>query len=484
MPELYREDIPAEAPLFDFDVVAEALAAFLLRETDGAKILGLHGPWGSGKTTLMNAVRRKIGDTLTKDSAVFIDFNAWKFQERQTLWRALVLRVLGELRKFQDKVEEIEEMEQSLYRAFEVEERGPWRLNSRALITEVISIALSLFKLGFVGEALKKAPGWLKAVFPGEKGPENGGQGETLINAKRVEKLVGVLEQSTITRHVQHVRSLEQFLERFQELISKISDDGKLIFVFVDDLDRCLPEEALEVFEAIKLFLDAKGCAYIVALDRDVIRNGLAVRYSAPGEAAQGQSLIDADEYIEKTISLSFDVPRLSDADVLELIEEFDPGVQLNEINRRLIFAGLSHNPRRVKRFMNTLSLQLQIAKLLEESTGNKSIVPPEDSPSFAFFLKLLLISYRNSGVFSAFLEDPELVKRLQKTANAYAAELKKDEAEARKIRRDLLESESAGIRGLAVQEEFWRLMSLPPNLLDERELVESFLHWFRSRKL
>ena len=482
LPQPYHEDIPAEEPRFDFDVVAESLAAFLLRESKGAKIVGLHGPWGSGKTTLMNAVRRKVGDRLSRDSAVFVDFNAWKFQDRQTLWRALILRVLGELRNFQGDVKEIEEMERALYQAFEVEEHGPLRLNWRALITEVVSIVLSVLKLDFVGKALKKAPSWLKLVLLGENATENREQAETLISSERVESLVGVLERSVITRHVQHVRSLEQFLERFRRLISRLRGDGKRIFVFVDDLDRCLPEAALEVFEAVKLFLDAEGCAYVVALDREVIRNGLAVRYSAPGEAARGQSLIDADEYIEKTISLSFDLPRLSDGDILELIDDFSLGMQLDKTSQKLVFAGLSYNARRVKRFFNTLSLQLKIVESLENATGEKSVVRRDDLPDFAVFLKLFLISYRYSGVFSAFLEDSGLVGRLQKIANAYYADLEKDQLEARNTRNTKLKSESASIRRLEFEEEFWVLMSLAPNLIDKPEQVKSLLSWFRSR--
>ena len=38
------------------------------------------------------------------------------------------------------------------------------------------------------------------------------------------------------------------------------SEEGKRRFyIFVDDLDRCLPEDAVAALEAIKLFLDLAG---------------------------------------------------------------------------------------------------------------------------------------------------------------------------------------------------------------------------------
>jgi pantothenate kinase-related protein Tda10 len=50
---LYLEDAPPEAAGFDFELVASALADLFQQPTQGAFVLGLHGPWGSGKTTLM-----------------------------------------------------------------------------------------------------------------------------------------------------------------------------------------------------------------------------------------------------------------------------------------------------------------------------------------------------------------------------------------------------------------------------------------------
>ena len=49
--------------------------------------------------------------------------------------------------------------------------------------------------------------------------------------------------------------------------------------VFVDDLDRCLPEKAIEVLEAIKLFLEAPGTVFVLGMDREVVERGVESRY-------------------------------------------------------------------------------------------------------------------------------------------------------------------------------------------------------------
>src|SRR5206468_10942273 len=44
-------------------------------------------------------------------------------------------------------------------------------------------------------------------------------------------------------------------------------DTDRRIVVFVDDLDRCLPESALQVLESMKLFFDLDGFVFVVGLD-------------------------------------------------------------------------------------------------------------------------------------------------------------------------------------------------------------------------
>ena len=77
---------------------------------------------------------------------------------------------------------------------------------------------------------------------------------------------------------VDQVRSLEQFQLKFRHVDSLVHHPNRLV-VFVDDLDRCLPEKAIEVLEAIKLFLDARRCIFILGLDHNVIDRGVEIRY-------------------------------------------------------------------------------------------------------------------------------------------------------------------------------------------------------------
>lgn len=481
MDTTYLEDIPSTAPDFNYTLVAKALTPLLSRKSIGATVVGIHGPWGTGKTTMMRALERELKKGFAKDEAVFIDFNAWKYQERQALWRALILRVLGALRDQGADKKSLEELESSLYRSFAVEEKGPWQLNWRTLIVELIGIVLSVLKLDFIAKALKGSVGFFGRLLWGEKPDE-----EALVDDARVEKLASVLERTTVQRQVVQVQSIEQFIEKFDQLINPDNGQRRRVFVFIDDLDRCLPESALEIFEAIKLFLDAPGCGYVVAIDRDVIRKGLAVKYTQQTRDAGGGLFIDPDEYMEKTISVSYDLPRLSNDDALTLIRAFDLPVKLDNKHEELIIAGLGPNPRRVKRFMNTLSVQLNLAKLVKGagSPVEEALISFDVDAAprrFDYFLKLALIAYKYSGIISLALKHPGVLGRLQELSYNYEKRRKEDSAAARKERNLALDSEPTLLLTLKTEEEFWQLMATEPILSNDPKLTALFLGWFRQ---
>lgn len=481
----YLENTPSTSPLFDYDLVAKALAPVLFQPAKGATVLGVHGPWGAGKTTLINSLQRELEQQVGKDKGIFIWFNAWKFQDREALWRALIMHVLAQLRESGGEETKIAELEQSLYRAFSVEEKGPWKINWRTVVVELLGIVLSAVKLDFVAKALKESTGWFGRLFLKDsngQGKETSQAKGSPVDEKRIEKLASVLERETIHRQVAQIESIEQFLDKFQALMKTLTDSSHQVFVFVDDLDRCLPESALQIFESIKLFMDAPGCRYIVALDRDVIRKGLAVRYARAGEAALGQMFIDPDEYIEKTISVSYDLPRLSATDALRLIDDFQLPVSLDRQNKDLVVLALGTNPRRLKRFMNNLAVQLYLADLAKPN-GSTAWTLPDNPRDFDLFLKLQLVAYRYSGVFSVLLSEPPLLHRLQDISLTYQQGLKTgDGISAREARNKSLVAENSIIWTLQTAEDFWRLMAINPPIPKDAQVVPRIQGWFRYR--
>jgi predicted KAP-like P-loop ATPase len=261
------DDRPAAKVLFDFDRLARSLVQVLEQPREAAFVLGLHGPWGSGKTTVLNALRGQ----LAAGSAV-VEFNAWKYVGHESLSRALVLTMLGQLRKLAGDDPELDELERSLYEAFTVTEQGPLKVNWGAAVTEAALLSISLVSMGIGGSVVKRVAEAVTSFFGVGRDKE---KSEDV--AKRVDRVSGILQRQSTQRAVRKVTNLEQFETLFRELVARLAVKGR-IYVLIDDLDRCLPDAALEVFEAVKLYLDAPQCVYVVATDRAVIRRGLTLR--------------------------------------------------------------------------------------------------------------------------------------------------------------------------------------------------------------
>jgi hypothetical protein len=465
----YLEDLPADVPQFDFDIAGAALAELLIQETRGATVLGIHGGWGTGKTTLMYEVRDALLKALGEPLVVVIDFNAWKYEAREALWRALMLRVIGELRDREIAVGQLTELEDSMYRAFEVQQAGGWSVNWRTAGVEVASVALEVLQLGFAGRFLRRVVG--RKDDDDTKG---------IIGQDDVTALAGVLERETVRRHVERVASIEQFLSLFRAVIGEFEKQGLKVVVLVDDLDRCLPESALEIFESIKLFMDAPGVGFVVAVDREIIKKGLAMRYAQREEA--GRPMIDADEYIEKTIALSFDVPPLSTSDIEGLIATADPRFGVSASHHQLLMIGLGANPRRVKRFMNVLRVQLELAAQVQ-ARGRAvptALTAGASDDERGTLLKLLVLGYRYPSVEQIARSDAALLAELQSIATRYRAAIRRGSDDARTARAEAIGKLPSGLAGLRDDDRFWNFMVEGPDLAIQASRTHELLSWFR----
>ena len=83
------------------------------------------------------------------------------------------------------------------------------------------------------------------------------------------DEVVDAIQRERTKIHIEQVKFLEQFQDKFRTLVEQhVTNNGGRLVVFVDDLDRCLPEKAIEVLEAIKLFVDAPVAFLCSALTR------------------------------------------------------------------------------------------------------------------------------------------------------------------------------------------------------------------------
>jgi formylglycine-generating enzyme required for sulfatase activity len=394
-----REILSLDQDRLKFEHYASVLAE-IIREADTPLTLGVFGPWGSGKTSLLRLIKDILDQAEGATAYKTLWFDAWTFDKEDALWRALILLVLKTVRKEipSDAVaalKKLDDLEASLYRDVDRREAGgvtiDWDKAAKGVASGLTRLTLSL--VPGVGTFLAKTAEEAQKQL-------SGGALDTLFDA---------VQRKQREIHREHIESLEQFQQGFAELLRehflKKGKERRLV-VFIDDLDRCLPEKAINVLEAIKLFLDAPGCVYVIGTARDVIEQGIRVKYKDffVGEAAN--TPIDGDQYLEKIVQIPFSMPPLQEGRIEAFIAQYDQTVP--DDCRKILAAGIEPIPRKVKRTINVFRL---LDKLAEKRVAEKEI----DQFTPGLLAKIVVIQNRWRRLYEDLIAYPNLIQDLER---------------------------------------------------------------------
>jgi formylglycine-generating enzyme required for sulfatase activity len=321
-------DAPVRNEVVDADFHFDDFAATFARlaSSKGTKtplVIGINGAWGSGKTSLLMRVRKMLDETKvlldpTKPAVLnFVNdnenpqkefrpcrtvwFDAWKYNGEDQLFAALLRNILAEMQR-----------------------DGFWTW----LKTQRNKEEFRWFDL--------LADSLVQFASAGTFNPK--------IGDYRVET---------------PLRQASAFFDYFDDSLTKLLDiwvggkekDGVLV-IFVDDLDRCLPEKTVQVLEAMKLFLDKHGCIFFLGADADIVRQAVETHYKNTGIIGES-----AKDYLEKIIQLRFNLPPILDEAMAEYLKA--QNVDAAMLHRwDALVAAAERNPRRVKSVINGLNLQ------------------------------------------------------------------------------------------------------------------------------
>jgi uncharacterized protein YjbI with pentapeptide repeats len=183
--------------------------------------------------------------------------------------------------------------------------------------------------------------------------------------------------------------------DKFKDLVKKVRTEGyadrRLVF-FIDDLDRCLDDQALKMLEALKLYLNLEGCVFFLGLNREAMEAALRNHYP---------DLDTRADYLDKIIQLPFHLPPI-DADNRKQFVGRLLGQELASCGD-LLAKTLGENPRKVKRFINKL--------IVNDSLAQALAIPDYDVRVLALILLIQDAHYR---FYLKMAEKPDRLKELQ----------------------------------------------------------------------
>ncbi|MEE8389936.1 MAG: P-loop NTPase fold protein, partial [Anaerolineae bacterium] len=379
----------------NFSHYADVLTEVILT-ADTPITIGIFGPWGSGKTSLMRLVAEQLLTRRTADHrwARVIWFNAWQYERDQgALWRVLLLRVLEGLESDQlgkKDAQQIEDWRTRLYTDVQRTETGSIKIDWPKLGKGTLSLGLSLIPTP--GTFLEVAQ-----LLQGETGA--------------LEDIISAFDRGRTEIYRRQLTLLEEFQGGFAHLVREyVWSRNGLLVVVIDDLDRCLPDRAVEVLEAIKLFLDVQGCVFFIGVDRDIIERVVRVQYSSymTDQSDEGAAPMAGQGYLEKIVQLPFHLPPLEDDQIAGFINQHDPNLPPG--CRDILASGLEPNPRVVKRTLNIFRLLLKLAER-RVAEGTMEPVVPE------LLVKMVVIQTRYRDLYHDLLEYPNLIQDLELAA-------------------------------------------------------------------
>ena len=377
----------------NFRCVADT-AAEMIAQADGQPLsMGVSGGWGAGKSTMLKLIAGSLKrrDDDEDNRYLFVEFNAWLYQGYDDTRAALMEVIARQL------IEHGEKSEKGLEKAKRLLARVDWVRFAGLSAGSVLSVAAGLPPVGLLGAVWGAARGLAEGGVDKEEIEAAEETGRTMATA--MEKLVKPSAESSPPRQIQDLR--KDFEDTLREM--KVT-----LVVFIDDLDRCLPSTAMSTLEAIRLFLFLPHTAFVIAADDRMIRQAVRVHFR---EADLDDDLVT--NYFDKLIQVPLRVPPLGTQEVraylmLLFVENSDIDSERREELRERVCERLSEswkgkrvdssfvlgllqdcpdtlrenidradrlaplmttakqiagNPRLVKRFLNTLSIRLSIAR-------------------------------------------------------------------------------------------------------------------------
>ena len=344
----------------------EALVDFI-KQTDTPMTIGVQGEWGSGKTSLLNQIWSKLeksNDEHDDDhNYLQIWVNSWEHSLLCTPEECL-LKIINEI------------------------------------IVELLNADVDKNKRDAIKEGVQSL---MKGALRISSSLAAGNAG-----AQAVDSLFNN-ESNTIKKLRQQLKELVQEIKNLE------TNPYQRVVVYVDDLDRIEPKDAVKILELLKNIFNVPDCVFVLAIDYQVVVKGLKEKFGKPSP----ENDWEFRAFFDKIIQLPFSMPMASydiGKYVLSLLENIayydsEKDELSEELIEPLVTLSIGTNPRSIKRLINSLSLIkiLNDTKNESESGGGSAI---DNADVATIMLAMVCLQIANSEIYDMLVAEPKFVDK------------------------------------------------------------------------
>ncbi|MDW8802459.1 P-loop NTPase fold protein, partial [Clostridium sp. A1-XYC3] len=343
----FFNDIASEEDYLGYYPYIESFNYILVNNNDlitPPLVFGIHGKWGSGKTTFMNLIKNRI----EKEKRFYtVEINPWEYGQTQNFITIFLAKLYQEVKG----------------------------------------------KVKFFGK--NSGPDFIKSIFKPLK---------LSLDIKPVkaeydfDKFSLDQQQSVINKLISENFALKESISYIldHDFISK-----KKIVIFIDDLDRCDVDKVMEVIESIKLVFNSKNCIFFLGCDINYLQSALSNKYEnfIRFSKENYNELVNFDlsdfsrEYLEKIIQIPFYIPTIDGKAIRKYVnsilesnkiqnktiepkeniyQNFKKDLKDDFISELIITTDV--NPRRIKRILNLTFLNYVFMKFKNIEKNNLKI--------------------------------------------------------------------------------------------------------------
>ena len=318
-------DKVADIDLFKIEKYTDGLAEFI-RICKTPMTISIQGSWGTGKTSIMSFIEKKLIDF---GNIGIVKFNTWQFSQFNMEDQLAISFISSMIKQIKLNPEESEKLD-SIVRSF----------------------------ANLIGKNAKNigsaAMGYVTSIASGG-----------LIGKEEAKEFLDRLVASDTKDVASAISDLKNEFEKCIKLSLEKQNKERIVF-FIDDLDRLEPRKAVELLEVMKLFFDVENCIFVLAIDYDVVVKGVTDKYGRFFKDEK-ENLEKGKSFFDKIIQVPFKMP-VGDYNIKNYVQQCfaDIGVPCNnddELDKyvALINCSVGNNPRSMKRLFNAFLLVTKI---------------------------------------------------------------------------------------------------------------------------
>lgn len=400
-PQTILIDDVEENPTDDFTSLSITIAN-IIKDSTPHFTIGIYGEWGTGKTTLMKAIEKNLsteGVPKNEQKILPVWFNAWQYDREEHLATISLMKTV----------------------AYEMSGHKKFDAISKTILKGLTILGKDLTQ-NLIQEIVSKG------------GFEKEDDLEEKIN-----------HLNELYRDSIYFDGLKKIKQQMEDIRKSGGKDFRVV-IFIDDLDRCSPDKALEILESIKLFLGMEGFIFVVGLSHKTVTELITKAYAATG--------VKGEDYIKKIIQIPIKIPAWSQESILDLIENkikmnlHEEYTNFLSQNSDMIARVVDYNPRQLKRFVNNVIIAFE--------TFTSKANSPEIKFNDIFLVKILKSEWpdfyteivRNKDfleILKWMLTKPRELKRYFKYLNTYTEEGQAEQKQQRFLLLNKLSERTGG---------------------------------------